>query len=129
MLCRADPDACLGVNSTTFRTGANTSAIWRGLVKNSVGTPIVGAKVRLKGTSTAESTTAADGSFSLAALPAGKYKLTIVADGRAATYAQTITLTSDSPAVVITVSNSREITVATQQQRIRRAARNSPVKR
>jgi hypothetical protein len=76
----------------------------------------VGAKVRLKGTSTAESTTAADGSFSLAALPAGKYKLTIVADGTTATYAQTITLTSDSPAVVITVSNSREITVATQQQ-------------
>ena len=94
----------------------STSAIWRGLVRNSVGTPIVGAKVRLKGTSTAASSTAADGSFSLAALPGGKYQLTIVADGTTATYAQTITLTSDSPAVVITVSNSREITVATQQQ-------------
>jgi hypothetical protein len=85
-------------------------------VKNSVGTPIVRAKVRLKGTSTAESTTAADGNFALAALPPGKYKLTIVADGTTATYAQTIILTSDSPAVAITVSNSREITVATQQQ-------------
>ena len=51
---------------------------------------MVGAKVRLIRTSTAESTTAADGSFSLAALPAGKYKLTIVADGTTATYAQTI---------------------------------------
>ena len=64
-----------------FAQEQSTSAKWRGLVKNSAGTPIVGAKVRLKGTSTAESTTAADGSFSLAALPAGKYKLTIVADG------------------------------------------------
>src|SRR5580658_8682196 len=106
----------LALTAPLFAQDQSASAIWRGLVKNSAGTPIVGAKVRLKGTSTAESTTAADGSFSLAALPAGKYKLTIVADGTTATYAQTITLTSDSPAVVITVSNSREITVATQQQ-------------
>jgi Carboxypeptidase regulatory-like domain len=74
----------------------STSALWRGLVKNSVGTPIVGANVPLQGTSTAGSTTAADASFSLAALPAGTYKLTIVADGTTATYAQTIALTSDS---------------------------------
>ena len=99
-----------------FAQEPSISAIWRGLVTNSVGTPIVGAKVRIKGTSTAESTTAADGSFSLAALPVGEYKLTIVADGTTATYAQPITLIPESPAVVITVSNSREITVATQQQ-------------
>jgi Carboxypeptidase regulatory-like domain len=106
----------LALTVPLFAQEQSTSAIWRGVVKNSVETPIVGAKVRLKGTSTAESTTAADGNFSLAAVPAGKYKLTIAADGTTATYAQTITLTSDSPAVVITVSNSREITVATQQQ-------------
>src|ERR1700690_629575 len=106
----------LALTGPLFAQEQSTSPIWRGLVKNSGGTPIVRAKVRLKGTSTAESITAADGSFSLAALPAGKYKLTVVADGTTATYAQTITLTSDSPAVVITVSNSREITVATEQQ-------------
>src|ERR1700761_6070159 len=106
----------LALTAPLFAQERSTSAIWRGLVKTNAGTPIVGAKVRLNGTFTAESTTAADGSFSLAALPAGKYKLTIVADGTSATYPQTITLTSDSPAVVITVSNSREITVATQQQ-------------
>src|ERR1700761_5382235 len=106
----------LALTVPLFAQKQSTSAIWRGLVKNSVGTPIAGAKVRLKGTFTAASSTAADGSFSLAALPAGKYKLTIVADGTTATYAQTITLTSDSAAVVITVSKSREITVATQQQ-------------
>ena len=102
----------LALTVPLFAQEPSASAIWRGLVKSSVGTPIVGANVRLKGTSTAESTTAADGSFSLAALPAGKYELTMVADGTTATYAQTITLTSDSPAVVITVSNGREITVA-----------------
>src|ERR1700691_4432123 len=106
----------LALTVPLFAQEQATSVLWRGLVKNSAGTPMGGAKVRLKGTSTAESTTAADGSFSLAALPAGKYKLAIVADGTTATYAQTITLTSDSPAVVITVSNSREITVATQQE-------------
>src|SRR6202167_5764813 len=98
-----------------FAQEQSTSALWRGVVKNTAGTPMVGATVRLKGTSTAESTTAADGSFSLVALAAGKYKLTIVADGTTAAYPQTITLTPDSPMVVITVSNSREITVATQQ--------------
>jgi hypothetical protein len=71
----------LALTVPLFAQEQSTSAIWRGLVKNIVGTPMVGAKVRLKGTSTAESTTAADGSFSLAASPAGKYKLTIVADG------------------------------------------------
>src|SRR5246127_1922719 len=106
----------LALTVPLFAQEQSTSAARRGLVKNSVGIPIVGAKVRLKETATAESTTAVDGSFSLAALPPGKYKLTIVANGTTATYAQTITLTSDSPAVVITVSNSREITVATQQQ-------------
>jgi Carboxypeptidase regulatory-like domain len=129
MLCRADLDACLGANRTAFRTGTEHLRYMAWFVKNSVGTPIVGATVRLKGTPTAESTTVADGSFSLAALPAGEYKLTIVADGTTATYAQTITLTSDSPAVVITVSNSREIKVARSSRRIRRAARNSQVKR
>ena len=68
-----------------FAQGQSSSAIWRGLVTNSAGTSIVGARVRLKGASTAASTTAGDGSFSLAALPAGKYKLTIVADGTTAT--------------------------------------------
>src|ERR1700744_2561850 len=106
----------LALTGPLFAQEQSTSPIWRGLVKNSGGIPIVRAKVRLKGTSTAESITAADGSFSLAALPVGKYKLMIVADGTTATYAQTITLTSDSPAAMITVSNSHEIIVATQQQ-------------
>jgi hypothetical protein len=49
-----------------FAQEQSAPAIWRGFVINSGGAPIAGAKVRLKGPSTAESTTAADGSFSLA---------------------------------------------------------------
>lgn len=71
----------LALTVPLFAQEQSTSALWPGLVKSSVGTPIVGAKARLKGTSTAESITAGDGSFAPAALPAGKYKLTIVADG------------------------------------------------
>src|SRR6201996_3742254 len=115
----------LALTVPLFAQDQSTSSIWRGLVKNSVGTPISGAKVRLKGTSTAESITAANGSFSLAALPSGKYKLMIVADGTTATYAQTITLTSDSPTVVIIVSHSREIAVAMQQQTDRKTDQKS----
>jgi hypothetical protein len=66
----------LALTEPLFAQGQSTSAIWRGVVKDSVGTPIVGAKVRLKGTFTSESATAADGSFSLVALPAAQYKLT-----------------------------------------------------
>ena len=91
------------------------SARWHGLLQNSARAPIEGAKVRLAGTSTAESSTVADGSFALAGLPTGQYKFTIIAEGKTATYAQAITLTSDSPAVLITLSNRGEITVAAQQ--------------
>ena len=116
MLCRADPDLCIGVYSTTFRTGTEHLRYMAWSCDKQRRNSDCGSQSAAKGTSTAESTTAADGSFSLAALPVGEYKLTIVADGTTATYAQPITLIPESPAVVITVSNSREITVATQQQ-------------
>jgi Carboxypeptidase regulatory-like domain len=46
--------------------------------------PVVGAKVRLAGAATAETSTAADGAFTLPELPPGQYKLTVDAgDGQA----------------------------------------------
>ena len=71
--------------------------------------------MRLTGASTAQSSTVADGSFALHGLPAGSYKLTIVSEGKTATYAQAISLSADSPPVLITLSNRGEITVAAQQ--------------
>jgi hypothetical protein len=92
-----------------------TSAKWHGLLQNSAHAPIAGAKVRLTGTSTAESSTVADGSFSLPVLPTGQYKLTIIAEGKTAAYAKVIDLTSNPPALVITLSSLGEVTMATQQ--------------
>jgi hypothetical protein len=76
----------------------------------------VNAKVRLTGATTAEASTAPDGAFSLPALPLGKYKLTVEAEGRKVTSAQTIDLTPAAPVELITLSNRGEIQVAEQQQ-------------
>ena len=54
--------------------------------------------------------------FTLPALPPGKYKLTVEAEGRKLAYAQTIDLTPAAPVELITLSNRGEIEVAEQQQ-------------
>lgn len=92
------------------------TAIWHGYMRNSANAPVAGAKVRLTGAVTAEAITAADGAFTLSALPTGKYKLTVQAEGRKAAYAQTIDLTPAAPVELITLSNRGEIEVAEQQQ-------------
>ena len=92
-----------------------STAIWQGSLKTSGGTPIAGAKVRLTGTSTAESKTGADGAFKLPALPFGPYKLTVESRGEKISFAQAIVLQSAAPAVVITLSDRGEINVAAQQ--------------
>jgi hypothetical protein len=74
------------------------------------------AKVRLTGAATGEAKTASDGAFTLPALPPGKYKLTVEAEGRKVAYAQTIDLTPAPPVELITLSNRGELEVAEQQQ-------------
>jgi hypothetical protein len=76
----------------------------------------VNAKVRLTGAATAEASTAPDGAFTLPALPFGKYKLTVEAEGRNVAYAQAIDLTPAPPVELITLSNRGELEVAEQQQ-------------
>ena len=88
---------------------------WHGLLHDSAGAPIADAKVKLTGAATAEANTGADGSFTLSALRGGQYRLAIIAEGKTAAYAQAITLASDAPPVVITLSSRGEITVAAQQ--------------
>jgi len=95
---------------------APTTAVWHGYLRNSASAPIVNAKVRLTGAATAEASTAPDGAFTLPALPLGKYKLTVEAEGRKLTSAGTIDLTPATPVELITLSNRGEVQVAEQQQ-------------
>jgi hypothetical protein len=93
-----------------------TTAVWHGYLRNSASAPVTNAKVRLTGAATAEASTGPDGAFTLPALPVGKYKLTVDAEGRKLTSSQTIDLTPAMPVDLITLSNRGEIQVAEQQQ-------------
>jgi hypothetical protein len=93
-----------------------TAVVWHGLLRNSEGAPIAGAKVKLSGAATAQANTVADGSFTLPAVPAGQYKLTIDAEGKTVRYGQPIDLTPTPPAVVITLSSRGEIAVAARHE-------------
>ena len=95
---------------------APATAAWHGYLRNSANAPVINAKVRLTGAATAEARTAADGAFTLPALPPGKYKLAVEAEGRNVSYAQTIELTPATPIELITLSNRGELEVAEQQQ-------------
>ena len=93
-----------------------TTVVWHGYLRNSGSAPVMNAKVRLTGVATAEASTAPDGAFTLPALPPGKYKLTVEAEGRKVVFAQTIDLTPSAPVELITLSNRGEIEVTEQQQ-------------
>jgi Carboxypeptidase regulatory-like domain len=95
--------------------GQSASPGWSGILQNSAHAPIAGARVQLTGASSAESSTIADGSFSLPALPVGQYNLTIVAGDKTAIYAQTVNLTAAPTAVLIRLSSRGEVTLTTQQ--------------
>ena len=98
------------------RSQQRVTAVWHGYLRNSAGAPIAGARVQLAGAATGEASTAADGDFTLSALPQGKYKLTVSWEGRTAICAHPIDLVATGAPVVVTLSNRAEIEVSEQQQ-------------
>ncbi len=85
---------------------------WRGVLRDPGGTPITAAKVRLaaKG-ARAEAATGVDGSFRLAPLPAGAYRLTIQWNGRKVDAQAPVELAPGAPAAALTLSDRGEVTV------------------
>jgi len=87
--------------------------VWQGVVRDTGGAPLVGAKVRLVGKgASAEAVTGADGRFHLAALAAGQYRLTVESGGRKIEYAESIDLAMGAPAALLTLSLRGALTVA-----------------
>jgi len=87
--------------------------VWHGVLRNPAGAPIPAAKVRLASNAAkAEAVSRADGQFRLPALPAGQYRLEVESNGRKFDDAQPIDLDAAAPAVVLTLSNRGELTVA-----------------
>ena len=90
------------------------NANWDGVLQNAAGAPIAGATVRLAhGETSAEATTAKNGSFYLPALPAGLYKLTILANGRTIEPAQAVDVEPAAPPTVIQLSDRGELKLTT----------------
>jgi len=86
--------------------------VWRGIVRDTAGAPVAGAKVRLAAKQVqAEAMTAADGQFKIPALPVGQYRLTLEVGGRKVAYSAPVDLAPAAPAVVLTLSAS-ELTLA-----------------
>jgi hypothetical protein len=85
---------------------------WSGVIRNPAGAPIADAKVRLAGKGArAEAVTGSNGSFRLAALPAGQYRLTVEWNGRKVDAAEPVELAAGAPAAALTLSDRGELTV------------------
>jgi hypothetical protein len=92
-------------------------ATWNGVLRNTAGAPISGAKVALaSGETKVEASTDEAGQFHLSALPAGHYRLTVDADGNKAVYPQPIELQPASASVALTISTRGEIQVTAQTE-------------
>ena len=88
---------------------------WQGTLHDAAGAPIAQATIRLaNNASSAQSKTAPDGSFHLAPLPPGQYKLTVETRGRTVGYLLLIGISQPTPPALLTLSGSR-ISVATAQ--------------
>jgi hypothetical protein len=95
---------------------ANTP-VWQGILHNAAGAPIAGATITLAaGGVSADAKTGPDGRFQLKPLPAGPYKLKIVAEGRTIEYTQPITVQVGELPASIEISNRGEVSVAVQAQ-------------
>lgn len=100
-------------------------ATWQGVLRNSAGSPISSAKVRLAAKSQqAEAGTSSDGRFSITGLPAGEYHLTVEANGRKIEDREPVDLKASAQTVFITLSDSGEIAVDFLKNKPLPAAKN-----
>ncbi|GGA70171.1 hypothetical protein GCM10011507_22150 [Edaphobacter acidisoli] len=93
-----------------------SQVVWRGVLHDASGAPIVSARIELKGSKqSARETTRKDGSFQFHPMPVGQYRLFVEANGKTMESAQALDLAASTQAAMITVSGRGEITVAAMQ--------------
>jgi hypothetical protein len=91
-------------------------ALWEGVLQNAARAPIGDARIRLNsGSNEAEAVTAKDGRFKMQAVPIGRYKLTILANGRTLEGAQSVDVAMGGAPVTIEISDRGELTLSSVQ--------------
>jgi hypothetical protein len=98
--------------STEVLAQNTARSLWQGVLRDAVGVPIHGAGVHLKGKSgTFNATTSADGQFRFELIPSGQYRLLVDANHDKIQYAFPINIAGPSPAVVVTLSAQKSLSV------------------
>jgi hypothetical protein len=91
-------------------------AQWEGVLENAGRAPIEGATVKLNSDSNAaEAVTGKDGRFKMQAVAMGRYKLTVLANGRTIEGDQSVDVAPGGAAVAIEVSDRGELTLSAMQ--------------
>lgn len=97
---------------STRALAQNSAAIvWRGVLNDAAGAPIKGASVRLKGASTSNATTGADGHFRMEGVLPGSYQLSVELNQHIVRDPRPISIPASSSAVSLTLSDQQGLSV------------------
>lgn len=109
----------MALSTSKIWTQPPVQCVWQGVLHNSAGAPIGGAKVRLAGPDAdAETITGADGAFRLNPLPAGQYRLAVQANGHNVNFGQLVDLSPSIAPAALVLSERGELTVTVAQTQV-----------
>jgi hypothetical protein len=94
-----------------------SAVAWSGEVKDATGAPVIGATVQLQTGQRKESaTTGPSGTFTFQGLAPGRYKLSIVENGKAFHYAQPVEIAINNVTIEVTLSGQGSISIEAKRR-------------